>query len=636
MCIAFLVFTIDFKFSDKLVEKDLRDSEDYGEDWALSFKNERINKPKPKTLYSKRMEEKILGISAAEQKSKNEISSKSEVIEKDENILKDLKKEDKKKEEDTSIQALENLKKVLSSQIANLTKTEKKNPLDEKEPGEISDDEDDESKLQINQESPIVPILNNSEPIPTPNIRACVSSSDTSSETILEPPKTPDIINNSSLNNEINHQKEAEKISPINLEVISDNKEKSSEEEFQENQKLIEMKDHLVTEYSPFKNNYKLFKISPLKPGASVWRGRKNGMKPIENLGDTPKKSDIYNKEDTVRLEGNSSEQINHSESSLDLSKSIIESADKSTEEKELNITPSEDQNVKIVEETEATPNTTKKGRNVRNRNSGLKNEEKKELQESVKENLDKKGRNTRSKSKSVEKVPEKTEKPKPARNNKRKREESVEEVKKEPRKRKKSEGKSKEPPKKMKKEIKEPNTSSEGPSSLEETDPEKKHDVIEPEFSKPKDVTCTNKSKQFFTIQEKSSEIDDSSFSNSWMTALNSRMSVTSQVACLETPNKCIEEFKNLIINEQNVLKTGSLFSPLPCNKTNDFMTPRRMLKNDLMLTDSEEESPVKRQVTQVNEIAVNVRNEESEESSYESSGNDSDSGASDFVDLL
>lgn len=656
----------------------MQDESDYGEDWALSFKNERVNKAKPKTLYTRRMEEKLLGISAAERIREN--SKINESIFKEEKIAvnssKDEEQEEEKEKEKGNLlkQVPKNLKK---------DKIPKKVAHEEKEPGEISDDENQVetkenscTKSNLNDAGSISnnlePVLNDSGPITndsgpplndserSSSEKVKFSSSDTCSEmeTILELPKTPDIrdsINNSSLNGEVCHDQIGERPNESITEKEAENfptaSEKSVDEKFQEGmQKLLEIQRESVTEFSPFKNNYKLIKISPLKPIEASYRSsRINGMKQIENLGDTPKKSDVYNKDDAVRLEENSRGQNNQLETSLDLSKSIETNCNKSSEDKELNVTPSEERNeAKPVEESEETPNTRNKSgkrRSVRGRNTDLIKKGKKELQESAENNAretassqksDKEGRSTRSKSKSQEKVIEKVEKPKTVRNNKRKREESVEKVKKEPRKRKKSQETKKEPAKKMKKEV---NKSTEEPSILEETEPEVKQDVSGFEFFKPKQVTPTEKHKQLLTIQEKASEMDETSFSNSWTTTLSSKMSGEGRVVRLETPSKCMEEFKNLIINEQPLFKTGSIFSPLPCANVNDFMTPRRMLRNDLMLTDSEEESPIKaqvRKVNQVNEVAESVESDESEEESGDSSGNDSDSGASDFVDLL
>ncbi|KAK6644850.1 hypothetical protein RUM43_001123 [Polyplax serrata] len=107
--------------------------------------------------------------------------------------------------------------------------------------------------------------------------------------------------------------------------------------------------------------------------------------------------------------------------------------------------------------------------------------------------------------------------------------------------------------------------------------------------------------------------------------------------VVRLQTPNKCVEKLKNLMINEQTIYqvldtKTLSPFPPLIGAKIVE-MTPRRMLKNDLMLTDSEDDVTIR---LPCRGGSVKDLDENTEFSHSENSECESDSGASDFVDLL
>ena len=140
--------------------------------------------------------------------------------------------------------------------------------------------------------------------------------------------------------------------------------------------------------------------------------------------------------------------------------------------------------------------------------------------------------------------------------------------------------------------------------------------------------------------------------------------MSLTGLVR-LETPEKCLEKIKNVMINEKTIYQvidcktTPSLTSKLIAD-----MTPRRMLKNDLMLTDSEEEeeeenncSNGKKKNHDEKNVKENVKenlrsdviitndyddvdDDDDDEDPFmndsSNSGSYSDSGASAFIDLL
>lgn len=114
--------------------------------------------------------------------------------------------------------------------------------------------------------------------------------------------------------------------------------------------------------------------------------------------------------------------------------------------------------------------------------------------------------------------------------------------------------------------------------------------------------------------------------------------MSLTG-VLHLETPSKCVEKLKNVMINEQTIYQVldsknnNSSFSPLIGAKLVE-MTPRRLLKNDLMLTDSEDDSVLR--LNQEDEGLEQGDGDNGEISQSENSECESDSGASAFVDLL
>lgn len=707
---------------------DVDDSDDYGEDWAFSFKNERPVVTTPKTLYTKRMEKKILGIAPSVQKKVNEVSSPDDESKLKENGITQINLEEKN---------------LLKNQLENLVGTTLDCPektkvegvhdqpikvpklKEEKEPGELTDDESDENTKKT---SSVINVLNNSNDLKEKQSSEMIATDNSSGmDIMLELPKTPDIResqNNSLLNDAIVNLNKSDEIlqrvedhvgdksSQSNLEptneIIGDQTMNDMMENLFEEQKV----SNLLEEFSPLKNNYRLIKISPLKtfePGrnseirellkkleasklfeelqvnSTIDHVQENGTITTEQVKenimttagniienstttaeiikevstittalqhfDTPKKSNFCNQEPSIQLDQNSSgnnlsnEQL---ESSLDLTietSKELDSDERKTEECRLGANASlkvnkNDLVIENISNGDVKPKPNRKRTSSRTNRASSK---KKDTKKSDKKLVNEKDRDDFASEKNITDVNKLNEIKEVSGN--------IQKLSVERRSSQKRESCRK---KKSPNEVPEISTRSLRARKSKSKEPSEEKILVKEESRARKSTPSRNsKRKREDSVEKLNSETKES----------NKRK---------KTDNKNYETGRKNNKKAEN----ASIFSPLP-NITNpmELMTPRRMLKNDLMLTDSEDETPVKRKAAEtvqfvetVEQVEAmehvetaehietvkhveyventenmvnmeNTRNVESEELSNGSSSESddfSDSGASDFLDLL
>lgn len=137
--------------------------------------------------------------------------------------------------------------------------------------------------------------------------------------------------------------------------------------------------------------------------------------------------------------------------------------------------------------------------------------------------------------------------------------------------------------------------------------------------------------------LESSEKDISKNSNSSDFKTTTTVRVS---EIVQLETPNKSVQKVQNLIINEQTMYqvfdtKNNSSLSPIIVTNSLE-MTPRLALKHDLTLSDTDDDLVQTKQKDETIYAKFDDCDDYCGDNENMSDSDKSDSGASDFVDLL